>query len=120
MLAADSEFAEASLKKATHTIFYKYPIGNSSTPEYIVRCENTSAGPDIHPGDLYNLLSNYNSTAYENQNQMFKIIGGYLKDTLVLNQSTLDAINNAYYENNFQTYILLPMLIYVLQNYKGE
>ena len=82
----------------------------------IIKIENG----DAHPVDLKSVLENYASSAYASHNDMFKTIGAFLAGHLSLTQSYINSINEEYYENNIQTYILLPILIYVLKHYKGE
>lgn len=43
------------------------------------------------------------------------IIKSYLKGTLSITEDLLEKLNDYYYEQNIQTYILMPMVIYVLK-----
>jgi len=52
---------------------------------------------------------------YIEDHLLFSIIKSYLLDELTLDTDLLLALNNYYYDNSFQTYILLPIVIYILK-----
>jgi hypothetical protein len=116
--------SDTAVGKTLYFTEYSNSTANSVTqnaPDYIIKIDRTSDDDTIaHPVDLKSVLQGYNSNEYSSFSVMFKIIGGYLADNLTLTQENINTINETYYENNLQTYILLPILIYVLQNYKGE
>jgi len=79
---------------------------------------DTNATSDnlIYKSDLYEIL-NATTTVIESKNYLIGIIRDYFSNTLVLSDSLLKSINDYYYDNSFKTYMLLPMIIYILQQY---
>lgn len=70
--------------------------------------------------DLYDILNNSTKPILDEDHYLFSVIRDYLNGKLSLTEETLTKINNHYFDNSFRTYVLLPIIIYILQNYTFE
>jgi len=53
---------------------------------------------------------------YLAQEELFNVIRSYLKGTLILDSTLITKLNNYFYDTSFKTYILLPIVIYILKD----
>lgn len=75
--------------------------------------ENNKKVIELHDASLPDIM-NENYFKFENMDFLY-LIKDYLKDNLVVNEDLLSKLNNFYYPQNVQTYILMPLLIYILK-----
>jgi len=57
---------------------------------------------------------------YLGEQELFNIIRKYLKGTFSITKENLTALNNYFYDISFKTYILLPIIIYILKQKISE
>lgn len=79
--------------------YINYPTGDQVVP---VDCDIKSL-----LASQYDIVNNY----------LFKILRVYFTgETFTIDDTVIDYLENYYYENNMMTFILLPIVIYILQN----
>lgn len=69
----------------------------------------------IYYADIGNLLKNSDEDAEGDIDLLIKIIKHYINNDLKLTDDNIELIKNYYYENSIKNYILMPVIIYILQ-----
>ena len=93
-----------------------YQIKSSTNPNDIISMKRIPNENDASPfeADIVSMLTNNNSKCSD---ILMQIVGGYFNNTLSINSELLTKLKKHYFENNIRNYILLPIVIYILQNY---
>lgn len=70
--------------------------------------------------DLKSFISDEGHDEFSDAGLLLNIVKGYFNKTLTVSDDLLSELNEYYYANDVRTYILLPIVIYILQNYGAE
>ena len=98
--------------------FYKLKDANS--PFDVTEMWHFDEDGNVFECDLNSIINSKETSDLANVDKLVMIFRDYINNEFTINDDTIKTLEDYYYEPSIRNYLLLPIIIYILQNYNAE